>query len=125
MVLIARFPDFPSAIRKNSGMKTPSPASATNLRCEYLENPLGIEEIKPRLSWQLRDPRRGARQTAYQILVASSPEILARDKGDLWDRRRVKSNRTTQIEYRGKPLKSRQRCHWKVRVWDKDTAVSP
>jgi hypothetical protein len=60
-----------------------------NLRCEYLENPLGIDVAKPRLSWKLETgdlkPERGIKQTAYQVLVASTPELLAKDQGDLWD----------------------------------------
>jgi alpha-L-rhamnosidase len=109
---------------KHSRMKSSvaSPASVVNLRCEYLTNPLGIEEAKPRLSWQMRDARRGARQTAYQILVASSAQLLAQDKGDLWNGKRVKSDESVHIEYAGKQLQSRLRCFWKVRVWDKDGA---
>jgi alpha-L-rhamnosidase len=28
-------------------------AEVQNLRCEYLENPLGIDVAKPRLSWKI------------------------------------------------------------------------
>jgi len=102
-----------------------------NPRCEYLENPLGIDVLKPRLSWEMpgRDegkglkPERGQSQAAYRILVASSLEKLARDEGDLWDSGKVESDRSTHVEYEGKPLQSRLRCYWKVRVWDsKDVA---
>ena len=95
-----------------------------NLRCEYLENPLGIDATKPRLSWVLEDDERGQKQTAYQILVASSPEILAKDQGDLWDSGKVTGDRNNHVEYAGKPLASRTDCHWKVRVWDKDGKAS-
>lgn len=54
-----------------------------NLRCEYLIDPLGIDVEKPRLSLVIKSTRRGERQTAYQILAASTPELLARDQGDL------------------------------------------
>ena len=63
-------------------------------------------------------PAAGAKQTAYQILVASTPEKLAADEGDLWDSGRVASDQSTQVVYAGKPLLSRTRCHWKVRLWD-------
>ena len=66
-----------------------SPAGAEYLRCEYRLDPQGIEVTKPRLSWGMRDSRRGAFQTAYQVLVATSPEVLDRDQGDLWDSGRV------------------------------------
>jgi alpha-L-rhamnosidase len=90
----------------------------TNLRCEYETNPLGIDALNPRLSWKLQDDRRGAAQSAYQVLVASSPELLAQGEADLWDSGEAKSDQTSWIEYAGKPLSSRQRAFWKVRVWD-------
>jgi len=85
-------------------------AAVTSLRCEYRENPLGIDSPKPRLSWIIESADRGARQTAYQILVATTPELLAQGKGNLWDSGKVVSDRQTQIEYSGKPLDSRQQC---------------
>ncbi len=60
----------------------------------------------------------GAKQTAYQVLVASTPEKLAADEGDLWDSGQVASDQSTQVVYAGKPLRSRMRCCWKVRLWD-------
>ncbi len=87
------------------------------LRCEYLSNPAGIDVSKPRLSWML-SPAPGVRgQSAYRLLVASSPENLQRDRGDLWDSGRVTSEQTTWIEYSGKNLASGQRVYWKVRAW--------
>ena len=89
------------------------------LRCEYLENPQGIDVVRPRLSWILNSDERGERQTAYQILVASSREILDGNTGDLWDTGQVESDDSIQIAYRGKPLASHGECFWKVRAWDK------
>jgi len=102
-----------------------NPATAEYLRCEYRVNPLGIDVTQPRLSWEMHDGRRGAAQTAYQVLVASSPEKLAADQGDLWDSGKVASDQTSQIVYAGKPLQSRMRCHWKVRLWDAGGKPSP
>ncbi|MAT68604.1 MAG: alpha-L-rhamnosidase [Planctomycetaceae bacterium] len=76
----------------------------------------------------MRCSRRGARQTAYQVRVASSREALAAGKPDLWDSGRVASDASTQIEYAGTPLGSRTPCHWQVTVWDeagKTTASEP
>ncbi|MBC7078420.1 MAG: hypothetical protein H5T92_08970, partial [Synergistales bacterium] len=101
-----------------------SPAQVKSLRCEYRVNPLGIGTRKPRLSWIIEDNRYGAAQSAYQILVASSPELLAQDKADLWDSGKVESSEMNQIEYAGKPLQSRQTCYWKVRIWDQQGQVS-
>ena len=100
---------------------------ATHLRCEYRRDPLGIEARRPRLSWVVRatDPgARGQRQTAYQIIVAGSPQRLQRHEADLWDSGKVRSDRTVHVVYDGKPLESRTRCCWKVRVWDQDDGVS-
>lgn len=88
------------------------------LRCEYLVNPLGIDERSPRLSWQLESSRRSARQVAYRLRVASSPELLANGKADFLDTGRIDSNQTAHIAYAGRPLRSRDVCHWQVEVWD-------
>ncbi len=92
-------------------------ARPTYLRCEYHVDPLGIGETGPRLSWEIADARRGVRQTAYQVLVASTEEALAAGRGDRWDSGRVASDRTCHVVYAGEPLGSRQECWWKVRLW--------
>jgi len=78
----------------------------SDLRCEYLKDPLGIDVEKPRLSWVIevgrqRTEDRGQKQTAYQVLVASTPELLTKDKGDLWDSGKVDSDQSIQVEYAG------------------------
>ena len=93
----------------------PSLLHPTNLRCEYLENPIGIGETQPRLSWALASDERDQHQSAYQLQVSSHPQLL---EGDLWDSGRVASSESLQVVYAGQPLRSRQRCHWRVRVWD-------
>ncbi len=93
------------------------------LRCEYAENPLGLEVARPRLFWQLRSAgrgERGQRQTAYQVIVASSDANLVAGRGDLWDSGKVASDQSVHVVYAGRPLGSGQRAYWKVRVWDKD-----
>lgn len=90
----------------------------TDLRCEYLTRPLGVDVLPPRLSWTLWSAERGQKQTAYRILVASSPDLLAQDHGDLWDSGRVESDQNVHITYHGKLLESLQRCYWKVQAWD-------
>ena len=91
--------------------------SVQGLRCEYLSNPLGIDVQKPRLSWLLNPAANVRGQSAYRILVASTSEILKKDRGDLWDSGRVVSAQTVWIEYGGKQLGSGQRVYWKVRAW--------
>lgn len=97
---------------------------ATRLRAEYRVNPLGIDVTKPRLDWLLESDVQAQKQTAYQIVVASTQEALLGDQGDLWDTGKIPSDRSTQIAYDGKALGSRTRAWWKVRVWDKDDAPS-
>ena len=91
-------------------------APASQLRCEFLQTPLGIEDSNPGLSWTVSDERRGVEQKAYRVLVASSQELLVQQKGDLWDSGEIASNKSHLVAYAGKPLVSRQRCYWKVQV---------
>ena len=100
-------------------------SSPTGLRCESRIDPLGIDEAHPRLSWVLESARRGQGQTAYQVLVATSPAALAAHRGDLWDSGRVVSSQSVQVAYGGALLESRAVCYWKVRVWDASGRVSP
>ncbi len=85
----------------------------TRLRCEYLENPLGLEVAQPRLFWQMRSQRADARQVAYRITA---------DNG--FDSGRVESAQSAQIVYSGPALTSRQRVHWSVEVEDETGAVT-
>lgn len=109
------------------GALSPGAPEATlrpaNLRCEYETAPLGVDVAAPRLSWIVEpvDPAaRGIRQTAFRVLVASSPELLAQDRGDRWDSGRVESSRSHLVAYAGASLKPRLRCFWKVRAWDEE-----
>ena len=94
------------------------------LRCEYLNEPLGVDTPQPRLSWVLASKSRGESQTACQILVASSLERLEANRGDLWDSGKMPTAESAQLAYGGQPLSSRQQCYWKVRVWDKTGQTS-
>jgi alpha-L-rhamnosidase len=89
-----------------------------SLRCEYLSDPAGIDVERPRLSWSLGPAANVGGQSAYRILVASTPALLESDRGDLWDSGRVASTQTTWLEYAGRKLVSGQRVHWKVRAWN-------
>ena len=99
-------------------------AEIRDLRCEYRDNPLGIDVAKPRLSWVIESGHRGEWQTAYQVLVASSEKLLKKDVGELWDSGKVASDQSILVEYGGKLLASRTSCHWKVRVWDQEGKAS-
>ncbi len=94
------------------------------LNCEHARNPRGVDLSNPRLSWKLASETRGSAQSAWHILAASAPEILARDEGDLWDSGKVVSAEQTFLPYAGKPLQSLQAVFWKVRVWNRQDVVS-
>ncbi len=97
------------------------------LRCEFREAPLGVDNPRPRLSWIVTatDPdARALRQTACQILVTSSAELLASDRGDLWDSGKSPGDSTTLIPYAGAALRTDQTVFWKVRVWDESNLAS-
>lgn len=115
-LIIAQTAFFPTGA---AGRVTP-----TQLRCEYVANPMCIDAERPRLSWVLFSEERARVQTAYQLLVASSEEKLAAGEGDLWDTGKVESGQSIQVVYGGKPLESRMRAFWKVRAWDNNEKAS-
>ena len=98
------------------------PSAPVGLRCEYLTDPLGVDVRSPRFFWTPEHEARGQSQSAFEVLVSSSPECL---KGDLWDSGKTSSPDFTQVVYRGKPLASDALYFWKVRWWDKDGQASP
>jgi alpha-L-rhamnosidase len=100
----------------------PQPAAPTNagpghLEVDNLPNPLGIDDPAPRFSWQLDDPARGAKQSAYQILVASSSDRLLAGNGDVWDSGRVASSQSLDVAYAGPALSPSTRYFWRVTLW--------
>ncbi len=95
-----------------------------HLRCEYLQNPLGIDAAAPHLSWQSDSTQRNWKQAAYQILVSSSSDLLQSEHADIWDSGKITSEQSVGIAYSGPALESRKRYHWKVRVWDSAEGVS-
>jgi alpha-L-rhamnosidase len=99
-------------------------AKPVKLECESLITPLGMDAAKPRLSWKIQDSRSGARQTAYQIQVASKVELLAGSKGDVWDSGRLESNNSLGVTYGGPALEPSKRYYWRVLAWDQDGKAS-
>lgn len=96
----------------------------TDLRCEWSVDPIGLGEHAPRLSWIVESRRRAERQTAWRILVASTPDLLNADQGDLWDSGRTEGSETLVV-YAGAPLRSGAAYHWKVMAWDRDRLPGP
>ncbi|MCP9948602.1 family 78 glycoside hydrolase catalytic domain [Actinomadura madurae] len=88
---------------------------ATGLRTDALDDPIGIGDVTPTLSWRLSAAGRGAAQSAYQVVAATSRDRLG--DADLWDSGKVASG-TANAVYRGTALTSRRQVWWRVRVWD-------
>jgi hypothetical protein len=101
----------------------PSSISPRELRVEFQNNPVGLDRATPRLSWKLQSGNSSAhnlRQTAYQILVASSAEALSRNQGEVWDSTRVESSLYHEVHFSGLNLESHKQYFWKVRIWDQE-----
>lgn len=84
---------------------------AIRLRVEYLKNPIGIDYVKPRLSWNCEG---GESQTAYQIWATDE------DGKFLWDSGKVVSSQMVHIPWCGSILDSRDMVNWKVCLWDEE-----
>jgi alpha-L-rhamnosidase len=88
------------------------------LRVDTLREPLGIDDPTPSFSWHLRDTARGARQSVYEVQVATTAAKLTENKIDIWDSGRVSSSESLNIGYQGPPLLPSRRYFWRVRIWD-------
>lgn len=108
-----------SILAAETDVSSPSSAKVVDLRCEFQSNPVAVNTPLPRFSWRIETEERGVMQAAYQILVASTPDLLAGDKGDLWDSGFLNDRRSQFIEFAGNPLQTGCRIHWKVRIKDR------
>ena len=93
----------------------------THLTCEYRSNPVGIDVTAPRFGWRMDAAHAGARQIAYQLRTAPSPEALAATPA--WDTGKIQSDQSTHVVYTGPKLTSRERVYWQVTIWD-DTGAA-
>jgi alpha-L-rhamnosidase len=115
---------LPSAVIAIVILASAASATPVHLRCEYLQNPLGIDAPSPHLSWQSDNTERNWKQAAYEVLVASSDESQRAAKADVWDSGKVDSGESVGIAYHGPALESGKKYFWKVRVWDAAGQVS-
>ncbi|GGF99150.1 family 78 glycoside hydrolase catalytic domain [Paenibacillus abyssi] len=86
----------------------------TGLRCEYLENPVGIDVLQPRISWRMESDERASAQTAYRIEVAGDDRFQEK----LWDSGQVLSDQSVHIQLTGLKMESRQRYYYRVQAWN-------
>ena len=110
----------------NTVTKTEKPVGVpTKMRTDDLVNPLGLDDQTPRFAWQLADGRQGARQTAYQIQVATRRDLLTSGKPDAWDSGKVDSDQSLGVVYKGSALAPTKRYYWRLMAWDKDGKAYP
>lgn len=108
------FPQFANAVD----------IKVTNLKCNYLNPPASLQTLTPNFAWQLTSKNHATSQSAYQLMVATSPDLLKKNTPDLYNTGKVKSDQSLNIPYKGKKLNSRDQCFWMVRVWDNLSNVS-
>jgi alpha-L-rhamnosidase len=104
------------AVIPMTAAESAGPSAPTALRCEYLDNPMGIDMAKPRFFWVVGHAERGQTQSAYQLFVSTDRQAAA---GDVWDSGKVASPRSTQVPFAGKAIESGKSYFWKVKVWDR------
>ena len=94
------------------GWSVSAQPAVSQLRCEHLTDPVGVDERQPSLSWVLTDDsRRGVMQSAYEIRVRQGGRTV-------WQTGRVASSESAGVVYDGAPLAADTRYTWQVRVWD-------
>ena len=104
---------------------TPKPRiTPYDLQCEAKTNPTGIATTKPEFSWKNDASLNNSKQTAWQMLVATSPTLLKKGKADIWDSGKVLSSKSVWIPYEGQTLQSRSVAYWKIKVWDQNNSDS-
>ncbi len=81
---------------------------------EMQDGSMPLATAEPRFSWQYEAEVNNVVQTDYRIIVASTEENAKKGIGDLWDTKTIDTNQMLYIPYGGSPLKSRDRCWWKV-----------
>ncbi len=91
--------------------------TVTNLLTENRVNPIGIDAMQPRFSWQLNSDKQNVLQTAYEIKITSG-------KNNIWSSGKVNNDSSVQVVYKGAPLESDKKYFWQVRVWDNNNEAS-
>lgn len=96
--------------------------NVVELKCEYIKNPMGIGERKPRFSWKLNADAHDLMQAAYRIQVSKENSSFA---NPIWDSGKVNSDNSIHVEYAGPELDSRIRYYFRVRINDNKGNESP
>ncbi|TXF90240.1 Bacterial alpha-L-rhamnosidase [Neolewinella aurantiaca] len=102
----------------------PGAIAFERLLCNYAENPMVIDGLKPRFSWVVSAGGTNRYQSAYRLLVSSAPELLAKDVGDVWDSGKLAAASSVHNEFGGESLEAGKTYYWKVRIWDEAALAS-
>lgn len=104
--------------------KTTATIEVSDLKADHETDPTGIDRI-PQLSWEVSGNYEGVYQSAYRVMIASSPELLSEDVADIHDSGKVMSAKSTAVTFPDIPFRSRTRYYWKVKIWDEKGTESP
>ena len=94
------------------------------LRVEYQVNPVGIDILQPRFSWEIKANVRNLMQTAYEVRVGLNADKLKNSGQLFWTSGKVQSDESNQLMYTGPALESGRRYYWTVRIWDNQNHVT-
>lgn len=94
-------------------------ATAIDLKCEHMVQPLGIDQPSPRLSWRMDDQRQGALQSAYQLMLGTDSAALAKGTQLLWNTGK-QTSALALLRYKGQKLQPFTKYFWRLQLWDKD-----
>jgi alpha-L-rhamnosidase len=89
-----------------------------HLLLENKINPIGIDVIMPRFSWQIISDNRNVMQSAYEIRVSDNMLSLTKNKDVIWSTGKISSDSSVHVAYKGKALQPGKKYYWQVRVWN-------
>jgi alpha-L-rhamnosidase len=95
-------------------------SSVSHLLLENKPNPMGVDIISPRFSWQLANDKRNTVQTAYAIQVFAADN----KKTPVWNSGKVNSGQSVFVPYAGTALQSGKKYTWTVQVWDNNGTMA-
>jgi alpha-L-rhamnosidase len=90
----------------------------SSLTTDYKINPIGIDNLVPKLGWIIQSDQNNTMQESYEIRAALTPVDLKKGKNLAWETGEVSSSQSVHVKYAGEPLKSYQRVYWQVRIVD-------
>ena len=124
LLLFLLIPVFYSCSSHKESTLNTSKLTFESLTCNSKENPTAIESKQPLFSWIVKADGFNRSQTAYQVLVASSEEKLNNSDADIWNSRKINSNTSVHIKYKGEALEAMKTYYWKVKIWDEQHSES-